>query len=126
MIVSDIVNVVEEATLAEFPFIVSIGKKGRSGQLYTRRQGHFCAGSLVTKRLVVTSHHCLTGETDMSILRVLVGITRFNDWAKEYNVEKWISYLDWPRRRDTSNDHDIAVLKVTWSDMVLSITVDFP
>lgn len=60
----DSVNIVggTAATAGEFPFIVSLQRSG----------SHFCGGSLLDSRTVVTAAHCTQGQT-ASALTVRAG-----------------------------------------------------
>ncbi|XP_069668904.1 trypsin-1 isoform X2 [Periplaneta americana] len=106
----------ESANPGEFPWLVSI----------TRRGGHFCGGTLINKRWVVTAAHCMCSgliELPVEHVRVTVGehdlAKRETPLAQEVRVRRLVLHPDYRCER---YDHDIALLElddaVDWSESV--------
>ncbi|PSN32730.1 Serine proteinase stubble [Blattella germanica] len=106
----------ESANPGEFPWLVSI----------TRRGGHFCGGTLVNKRWVITAAHCMcSGPVELPVehIRVTVGehdlAKRETPLAKEVRIRRLVLHPDYRCERF---NHDIALLElddeVGWSESV--------
>ena len=94
----------------EFPFIVSIGNKVYHG----RGENSFCAGTLITKKLVLTAEHCKDDDSTLSDIQVTVGSNDVRA-GRKYYVTAWRSFNDWAAqngRIDPNSDNDIAILTV--------------
>jgi trypsin len=61
------------ASEGEFPFMASIQTKGADGT-----SGHFCGGSVIGTRWVLTAAHCLV-DTKARDIQVAVGRTNIDD-----------------------------------------------
>ncbi|KAF4522293.1 hypothetical protein B566_EDAN011001 [Ephemera danica] len=103
----------EAAFQGEFPWLVSIKRRG----------GHFCGGTLVHRRWVVTAAHCLCSgpvQLPLSSLTVTVGeydlTNREQPQAGNIAVEHAEMHPDYECQKHV---HDIALLRlareVTWS-----------
>jgi len=97
----------EDAQVGEFPWQAS---------LQTSTGFHFCGGSLVSDRWVVTAAHCVDTKSPRSLFVVLgqhdKQSKRFGS-PKRYSVEKIIMHADWlPYKRHSSTPTDIAVVKL--------------
>ncbi|KAG5313341.1 FA9 factor, partial [Acromyrmex insinuator] len=53
----------EEAGVGSYPFIVSL-------QIFSQ---HFCAGSILNEKWIITAGHCINSVLPLSILRVKAG-----------------------------------------------------
>jgi len=53
----------EEAEIGSYPFIVSL-------QIFSQ---HFCAGSILNEKWIITAGHCIKSVPILSILRVKAG-----------------------------------------------------
>ncbi|XP_068153697.1 putative trypsin-6 [Drosophila tropicalis] len=76
---------------------------------------HFCAGSIISKKAILTAAHCLDVEVTgvkPAKIKVVAGITRRllkTENAQILNVEKWIVHPEYER---VAIDNDIAILKL--------------
>ncbi|KAF6214294.1 hypothetical protein GE061_009034 [Apolygus lucorum] len=102
-----------DASPGEFPWIVSI----------TRRGGHFCGGSVINRRWVLTAAHCLCGGTHVLTppeIKVNVGEHDLRrPSGRVISVSRALMHPDYVCDRYTN---DIALLELrddlSWSDAV--------
>ncbi|XP_059476728.1 mite allergen Der p 3 [Neocloeon triangulifer] len=97
----------EKARPGEFPWLVSIKRRG----------GHFCGGTLINKRWVLTAAHCLCSGTvklPLNHIRVAVGEHDLTQpetpQSTEYAVDTCELHPEYQCQRYV---HDIALLRVT-------------
>ncbi|KAF7271097.1 trypsin-1-like [Rhynchophorus ferrugineus] len=106
-----------DAEKAEFPWIVSI----------TRRGNHFCGGTLINKKYVMTAGHCLctgSGNDQLSAASMKVTVSQ-HDLTKE-NSDAYVrdvrSIIVHPGYLCSKVRNDIAILEldkeVSWSQTV--------
>lgn len=92
------------ARRGQFPFQVSLREM---------RNRHFCGGTLIAHRFVLTAAHCMQGlQGDPRRTHLVVGATRLasDSAARYYSVDKVISH---PHFNRTTMANDIAVLRTT-------------
>ncbi|XP_017781229.1 PREDICTED: trypsin-1-like [Nicrophorus vespilloides] len=106
-----------DALPGEFPWLVSI----------TRRGGHFCGGSLITNRHVLTAAHCICSGVGNDILKpasIKVSLGQY-DLRKESDAyEMTVSTITaHPEYKCNKVKSDIAILKldqpISWTSKVL-------
>ncbi|KAK9885755.1 hypothetical protein WA026_013626 [Henosepilachna vigintioctopunctata] len=105
------------AERAEFPWLVSI----------TRRGGHFCGGSLISKRFILTAGHCLCTGIGLDLLKASNikvtlaqhDLSQKNEHAYERSIKTVTVHPNYVCNKPTN---DIAILeleeKLEWSDSV--------
>jgi len=72
-------------------------------------EAHFCGGTLVDRRFVLTAAHCVDFLRPKD-LQILAGTASLAEGGTRFNVEKIIVHPMWDSRRF---DFDIALVKVT-------------
>lgn len=94
-----------QAAEGEFPFMASIQSKGQDGT-----SGHFCGGSVIGARWVLTAAHCVV-DTRPRDIQVGVGRTNIDDLASGQTlaVDRIVVH---PGYEDTGT-YDAALVRVT-------------
>jgi secreted trypsin-like serine protease len=72
-------------------------------------QAHFCGGSIVNEKWIVTAAHCMTGLTP-SHFQVIVGTYSLNTGAKRYAVKRRIVHGDY--EKVAPSDSDVALVEL--------------
>ncbi|KAI4476995.1 hypothetical protein M0804_013175 [Polistes exclamans] len=106
----------ENAIPREFPWLVSITRKG----------GHFCAGTILNSRFVLTAAHCLcSGTSTIPIRQLRVTLGEYDLKGPETPAareESVINAVVHPGHRCGRYVDDIALLElarpITWSESV--------
>lgn len=94
-----------QAEAGEFPFMASIQTKGADGT-----DGHFCGGSVIGTRWVLTAAHCLV-DTQPGEIQVGVGRTNLDDLSsgQTLNADRIVVHPDY----DKTGTFDAALIHVT-------------
>lgn len=92
------------ASEGEFPFMASIQTKGAHGT-----SGHFCGGSVIGTRWVLTAAHCLVG-TKPGEIQVAVGRTNIDDLStgQTLKVKRIVVHPDY----EETDTFDAALIRV--------------
>lgn len=90
----------------EFPFVAS---------LQNLRGHHFCSGTLVTGKHVITAAHCLEDQCEGQV-EVVIGSADWTTPSEAYAIESWLTYNAWATRlrsRLATDFNDIAIITVS-------------
>lgn len=88
----------KDAAVGQFPYQVSLRQSGR----------HFCGGSIINKRYILTAAHCVQG-TNPSSVTVHAGTTQINQNGDSYAAEKIVAHRDFSM---VSLLNDVALIRV--------------
>ncbi|XP_053985491.1 chymotrypsin-1-like [Hylaeus volcanicus] len=88
-----------DAPIGKFPYQVSLQYNGH----------HFCGGSIISKRHILTAAHCMKAVPDIRKITVHVGINLLSQSGAVYNVESATLH---PNFSLHSDDNDVAVIRV--------------
>ncbi len=102
----------EEASIGEFPFIVSLHGK--------RFGGHFCGGSLIRSNWILTAGHCVTGTT---IDKVYINFHKQNDLSKaeSFDVKRIIRH---PQYNSSALDYDFALVELDGNSAMTPVSLN--
>lgn len=105
-------KVVQVATRDKFPFIASLQTRVPYNRMGDK---HFCTGSLITYRDVLTAAHCIE-DLQPGVFQVVLGIIDLESNYSRYDVSWMVTYDEWADffhlRRNFELD-DIAILRVS-------------
>ncbi|XP_074593227.1 trypsin-like [Brevipalpus obovatus] len=92
------------ANVRDFPYMALLVKKDQKNEWF-----HFCGGSILTPRLILTAAHCLVGMNRTDI-KVVIGVTELKsvEKLKKYDVRR--SYIHPSHNCPLSRSHDVAVI----------------
>lgn len=98
---------VRPAVNGDFPFIASLQHHPNGD--------HFCTGTFIMTKYVITTAHCLYGETPQGI-RILLGVISSQAVTTRHTVASWLTYDHWAHQLGLLVEpgvfHDIAVVQV--------------
>jgi secreted trypsin-like serine protease len=95
------------APVAAYPWQVSLGFVDTPPSL-----AHFCGGSVIGDRWIVTAAHCVDGSTQPNSILVTYGTNFLGQGGKQVTLETITLHPEWD---PASYDYDIAVIKVAAS-----------
>uniref|UniRef100_A0A6V7KHJ3 Peptidase S1 domain-containing protein n=1 Tax=Bracon brevicornis TaxID=1563983 RepID=A0A6V7KHJ3_9HYME len=92
-----------EAQALEFPFLVSMSMHNE----------HFCGGSIITRRCIITAAHCVANITlgKLPLLQIRAGSLNYRSGGRVYFVDDIL----WPSLYDKyrlASPYDIAIVKL--------------
>lgn len=92
-----------QADEGEYPFMASMQTRGSQGS-----DGHFCGGSVVGKRWILTAAHCTIFEPDE--VQVVVGRTDLTQGGGQtLRIDRMLVHPDW----DATGSSDVALWHTT-------------
>lgn len=92
-----------DATVGQFPYQVSLRDNNSTE--------HFCGGSIITKRFVLTAAHCTDLESSKpQNVRVVVGAHRMSSGGTHYTVDKILKH---PGYGPIDSSNDISIVRTT-------------
>ncbi|XP_058800808.1 chymotrypsin-1-like [Phymastichus coffea] len=101
---------VRDARPNELPFVVSIARRAQSNDTHFVNR-HFCTGTLISRRSILTVEHCFGGLA-LSDIEIIAGSEDVS-LGDKYYPESWITYKEWKKNKKGYMEflhHDIIVL----------------
>lgn len=102
-------NVRDAQPSDELSFVVSIARKPHSR--FSFRNLHFCTGTLISRKSVLTARHCLISKKVNEVI-IIAGSTDVI-LGKKYYPQSWVKFDEWSHSTGNGQSvHDIAVIRV--------------
>ncbi|KAJ8664643.1 hypothetical protein QAD02_006305 [Eretmocerus hayati] len=101
----------------EYPFVVSLSYK--PSHTDSKKNNHFCGGTLISKKHVLTAKHCLEDESIADIQVMTRPLGWFLKKPKVFSVKSVDTYEGWARARGKSSVsclEDLAILELDTDD----------
>jgi transmembrane serine protease 9 len=95
------------APIGAYPWQASIGLRG-----VAPLAGHFCGGSLIAPRWIISAAHCVYGQTSPDNLQVLLGSNFLDRDGQTFSVDRILIHEGW---KSSTFDYDVALLHLTES-----------
>ncbi len=92
------------APIGAYPWQVSIGMKNVPHLI-----GHFCGGSIIASRFVLTAAHCVDGQTKPENIQVLAGTNVLGNGGKISAVIRILVHEKW---NPSTYENDVALLEL--------------
>ncbi|KAF5298018.1 hypothetical protein FQR65_LT09829 [Abscondita terminalis] len=92
----------QPASILAYPYQVSLRSTSNS---------HFCGGSIISNKWILTAAHCLNGRTPSEVI-VVVGTNNLNSGGVPYGVAEFISHSSY---NEGTNVNDIALVRISGS-----------
>ncbi|CAL7948235.1 unnamed protein product [Xylocopa violacea] len=88
-----------DAPVGKFPYQVSLRSSG----------SHFCGGSIISSRYILTAAHCVQGISNTNNIKVHAGTTQVTASGDTYGVDRIVAHRDYNPRRIVN---DVALIRV--------------
>ncbi|XP_076664770.1 chymotrypsin-1-like [Andrena cerasifolii] len=89
----------KDAPIGKFPYQISMRKGGR----------HFCGGSIISPRYILTAAHCVAGVSNPATVTIHAGTNQLNSNGDAYQGEKIVSHPGYDSRLLVN---DVALIRV--------------
>ncbi|XP_058797603.1 trypsin-like [Phymastichus coffea] len=96
----------------QFPFIVSLRQKSFQDILTSQ---HFCTGSLITQKHVITAAHCFQERIEFEV-EAIVSQQNWTRPSLSYEIDSWLTYNSWAPANGKTIEfpiNDVAIVKLS-------------